>query len=57
MALHAVGTLGGELYNAFFAKYEFKLALDYGADKAKRQVSGRTAVQELQQFCKQQVRC
>ncbi len=55
--LHAVGTLGGELYNAFFAKYEFKLALDYGADKAKRQVSGRTVVRELQQFCKQQVRC
>jgi arsenite oxidase small subunit len=55
--LHAVGTLGGELYNAFFAKYEFKLALDYGTDRAKRQVSERTVVKELQQFCKQQVRC
>jgi|SRR5687768_4362038 Rieske Fe-S protein len=56
--LHALGTLGGELYNAFFAKYEFKLALDYGgADRAKQQVAGRAVVKELQQFCKQQVRC
>jgi len=55
--LHAVGTLGGELFNAFFAKYEFKLAIDYGAAKTKRQVAGRTAVKELEQFCKQQVRC
>jgi len=55
--LQAVGTLGGELYDAFFAKYEFKLALDYGGDKARRQISGRAVVRELQQFCKQQVRC
>jgi len=55
--LQAVGTLGGELYNAFFTKYEFKLALDYGTERAKRRVSGRTVVKELRQFCKQQVRC
>lgn len=56
-ALHAIGTLGGELFNAFFARFEFKLAMDYGSDKTRRQVSGRTVVQELGQFCKQQVRC
>ena len=56
-ALYAIGTLGGEMFNAFFAKYEFKLAIDYGADKSRRQVAVRTAVTELQQFCKQQVRC
>jgi arsenite oxidase small subunit len=55
--LHAIGTLGGELFNAFFAKFEFKLALDYGSDKTRRQVSGRTVVKELEQFCKQQVKC
>src|SRR5687767_1773329 len=26
--IHAVGTLGGEMFNAFFAKYEFRLTLD-----------------------------
>ncbi|MGH8660232.1 MAG: (2Fe-2S)-binding protein [Burkholderiales bacterium] len=56
-ALHAVGTLGGEMFNAFFAKYEFKLALDYGSGKMRQPVAGRTVVMELQQFCKQQVRC
>ncbi len=55
--LHAVGTLGGELFNAFFEKYEFKLAIDYGSNKTRQQVAGRTVVKELQQFCKQQVRC
>jgi Rieske Fe-S protein len=56
-ALHALGTLGGEMFNAFFAKYEFKLAIDYGSGKTRRPVAGRTVVKELQQFCKQQVRC
>lgn len=56
-ALHAIGTLGGELFNAFFAKYEFKLAIDYGSGKTRQPVVGRTVVKELQQFCKQQVRC
>jgi arsenite oxidase small subunit len=55
--LHAVGTLGGELFNAFFEKYEFKLAIDYGGNRTRQRVADRTAVRELQQFCKQQVRC
>lgn len=55
--LQAVGTLGGEMFNTFFAKFEFKLAIDYGSDKTRQQVAGRTTVKELQQFCKQQVRC
>lgn len=55
--LYAVGTLGGEMFNAFFAKYEFRLALDYGSDKARLRVASRTAVITLEQFCKQQVRC
>jgi arsenite oxidase small subunit len=28
--LHAFGTLGADLYNAFFAKCEMELELDYG---------------------------
>ena len=56
-ALHAVGMLGGEMFNGFFAKYEFKLALDYGSNRTRQQVAGRTVVMGLQQFCKQQVRC
>jgi|SRR5882672_6175261 len=55
--LHATGTLGGELFNAFFEKYGFKLAIDYGGNRTRQAVAGRTVVRELQQFCKQQVRC
>lgn len=55
--LYAVGALGGELFDAFFAKYEFRLALDYGAGKARRPVGGRAPVVELERFSRQQVRC
>ena len=56
-ALYATGTLGGEMFNAFFAKYEFRLAIDYGTSTPRREVAAQTIVKELTQFCKQQVRC
>ena len=56
-ALYAVGTLGGEMFNAFFSKFEFKLALDYGADRVRRRVAGDAVVTRLEQFCQQQVKC
>ena len=56
-ALYAVGTLGGEVYDAFFAKFEFKLALEYGANRAQQAVTGVTVVSELKNYCKQQVQC
>ncbi len=55
--LHAIGTLGGEMFDAFFAKYEFKLALEYGEKRARQPVAGSTVVTELQQYCRQQVQC
>ena len=55
--LHAIGTLGGELFNVFFEKYEFKLAIDYGGNRTRRRVEGHTTVTALERFCKQQVRC
>lgn len=56
-ALYAVGTLGGEMFNAFFEKFEMRLALDYGSGRARRRVGAQTAVTELARYCKQQVRC
>jgi arsenite oxidase small subunit len=55
--LHAVGTLGADLYNAFFAKYELKLQLDYGGGRARQRAGDTSVVSELSSFCKQQVRC
>ena len=54
--LTAVGTLGGEMFNEFFAKYEFRLALDNGG-APKRPVSGNAVVTELENYCKQRVKC
>lgn len=55
--LHATGTLGGELFNAFFSKFEMRLALEHGGDRARQRISGRTPVASLSSYCKQQVRC
>ncbi|MGE0560079.1 MAG: (2Fe-2S)-binding protein [Burkholderiales bacterium] len=57
-ALFATGTLGGEMFNTFFAKYEMRLALEHGSPgRAQQRIAGTAAVSALSQFCKQQVRC
>jgi Rieske Fe-S protein len=54
--IHAVGTLGGEVFNEFFSKYQFKLELEHGG-AARRAVDGSCVVQELENYCRQQVKC
>jgi Rieske Fe-S protein len=54
--IHAVGTLGGEMFNEFFEKYAFRLQLEHGG--ALRQAAGKaTKVEQLDSYCKQQVKC
>jgi arsenite oxidase small subunit len=55
-ALFAVGTLGGELFNEFFSKYQFRLGLEHG-DKAWDRARGTVVVRELTNFCQQQISC
>ena len=54
--LSAVGTLGGEMFNQFFAKYEFKLAMEHGG-ATRAAAGGEARVTELDHYCRQQVRC
>jgi arsenite oxidase small subunit len=54
--LTAYATLGGELFNEFFRKYEMKLSLEVGP-KARQPVQGRTVVHELDEFCRNNVQC
>ncbi|MBS3911294.1 MAG: (2Fe-2S)-binding protein [Hydrogenophaga sp.] len=54
--LTATGTLGGELFDDFFKKYEMKLSLEAGP-RAKQAVVGRSVVRELDSFCRNAVRC
>ena len=53
--LHAVGTLGGEMFNEFFQKFEFRLTLEHPSPKVK--VAGTCVVQSLDNYCRQQVKC
>jgi Rieske Fe-S protein len=53
--LTAVGTLGGEMFREFFDKFGFKLQMEHGAPRAT--VSGSCVVQELDNYCRQQVKC
>ena len=54
--LVAVGTQGAEQFDAFFQKYDFKLAMEYGRS-ARELVRERAVVRELTQYCKQTIEC
>jgi arsenite oxidase small subunit len=54
--LTAYATLGGELFEDFFRKYEMKLSLEVGP-KAKNAVSGQSVVRELAQYCRNPIQC
>jgi arsenite oxidase small subunit len=54
--LTAYATLGGELFEEFFRKYEMKLSLDVGP-KAKNAVAGQSVVRELERFCRNPIQC
>ena len=53
--LAAVGTLGGEMFNQFFTKYEIRLTLEGGAPRAT--AAATSVVHELENYCLQQVKC
>ena len=54
--LTAYATLGGEMFDEFFKKYEAKLSLDVGA-KAKNKIVAKATVQELDKYCRNPVQC
>ena len=54
--LHAVGTLGGEMFNDFFTQFEFRLALEHNG-QGRTAVAGSSVVQPLDDYCRQQVKC
>ena len=54
--LTATGTLGGELFEAFFKKYEMRLSLEMGSN-VRQAVAQRSTVRELERFCRNPVKC
>jgi arsenite oxidase small subunit len=55
-SLTAYATLGAELFDQFFRKYEMKLSLEVGP-KARQPVAGQAVVRELDKFCRNSVQC
>ena len=55
-SLTAWATLGGELFDEFFRKYEAKLSLEVGP-AAHTAVSGKAVVRELERFCRNPIQC
>ncbi len=55
-ALTAWATLGGDVFDEFFRKYEAKLSLEVGAN-AHHAVAGQAVVRELDKFCRNTVQC
>jgi len=55
-SLRAVGTRGTEQFDAFFAKYDFKLGMEHGG-RARDAVAASTRLQELTQFCRNVAQC
>jgi Rieske Fe-S protein len=55
-SLTAYATLGGELFDDFFKKYEVKLSLEVGT-KARNAVTDRATVRELEKFCRNPIQC
>lgn len=55
-ALYAVGTRGGELFDAFFDAFAMKLALEHGGDEH-RPVGDSTTAVPIERYCRQLMRC
>lgn len=56
-ALYAIGTFGAEMFDAFFDKFAFRLAMENGAQGVRKPSGSEVRVTELDSFCRQQVRC
>jgi len=55
--LHATGTDGGELFERFFDKFGFHLALEYGVSDIRQRVTGTAEVVRLDDYTRNQVLC
>jgi arsenite oxidase small subunit len=54
--LFAVGTYGGEMFNEFFKRFEFRLQLEAGP-RAKSEVEGTTVVKPMERYSSQWAQC
>ncbi len=56
-ALFALGTLGGEMYDAFFEQFAFRLALEYGTSAVERRVGATSVVVDIEEYSRTIMQC
>ncbi len=54
--VYAVGTFGGEMFDAFFRKYDFRLQLEMGS-RARATIGSATVVTTLDNYSQQWAKC
>ena len=56
-AIEAQGTIGGEMYDAFFERFGFRLAMEHAGKDIKRPVGATTTVIDIERHSKVRMRC
>ena len=56
-ALSALGTLGGEMYDAFFEKFAFRLALEHETSNIRRRVGATSVVMDIEEYSRTIMQC
>ncbi len=55
--IYALGTFGGDKFNEFFAKYEFKLTMEMGGKKPNETVTKTAILKDLANYSQQTASC
>ena len=56
-ALFALGTIGGEMYDAYFEKFGFRLALEHGTEDIRRRTGAASVVMDLEAYSRTIMQC
>ena len=56
-SLHATGIYGGEMFDQFFEKFSFRLALELNKTNIRKKIDNKTAVIPLAKYCETQILC
>ena len=56
-ALHALGTIGGEMYDEYFEKFAFRLALEHDTSDIRRPVGAASEVMDIEAYSRTIMQC
>ena len=56
-ALYALGTIGGEMYDAYFEKFAFRLALEHETSDIQRQAGAASVVTDIETYSRTIMQC